>query len=372
LASTALEKMQDPFVGDIRAAYWGWAKDPEICSAGVSGGIVTAILCRLLETGEVDAALLTRWDPQQPLRPQPFLARSADEVRGAQKSKYCMVALNKLGREIAEARQQRIAVVGLACHLHGLVNMAERFPAIGEKVVLRIGLFCDRTLSYHVSEKLIASSGLGTSEVRRFEYRQKGPRGWPGDVYIEPEHGDPLFLDRKQRMILKDAFTPVRCRLCFDKFNVLSDIACGDGYGAPSHSEGTSALLVRTQAGEEALEQVRDCLALNEAEPAAVLRHHQKRDMGGYLAAFAELCPGVPTPLPEVCARSIGTPSDRNRARHLRELRWHFRFENATDEKQAHSMARTRLLKERLHRIPPSLRGRAAQVVKGLLKARSS
>jgi len=173
-------------------------------------------------------------------------------------------------------------------------------------------------------------------------------------------------------MILKDAFTPVRCRLCFDKFNVLSDIACGDGYGAPRRSEGTSALLVRTQAGEEALEQVRDCLALKEAEPEAVLRHHQKRDMAGYLAAFAELCPGVRTPLPEVCAKSLGTPSNRNRARYLRELRWHLRFENVKDEKQAHSMARTRLLRERLQRILRSLRGRAAQVVKGLLKARSS
>jgi len=92
----------------------------------------------------------------------------------------------------------------------------------------------------------------------------------------------------------------------------------------------------------------------------------------GMTRVVRERCPGVATPLPEVCARSIGTPSNRNRARHLRELRWHFRFENATDEKQAHSMARTRLLKEKLHRIPRSLRGRAAQVVKRLLKARSA
>jgi len=335
MESAELDAAEDRFVGPVRAAYWGWASDPEVRLNGASGGVVTAIINALLEQNLVDAALLTRWRPDHPLEQEPFIARSVAQVSAAQGSRYCPVALNSLAGELSEF--DRVVVVGLPCHLHGLLNanmLRRERPEI-----IAIGLFCDRTLSRLVIDRL-TSSVDSTGPIDAFEYRSKNWRGWPGDVCVKPTGSPPVFIDRGARMRLKEYYTPVRCRICFDKLNILADIACGDGWGAqnPPH-EGLSSILVRTRKGEDALDHVGEALELHTASISEVIAEQwiqiRKRDCAAFTTAYRRQLPGAPVPMPGELAQQTPNTNLFSARSYARRLRAALRFEMSRNRSEA-------------------------------------
>jgi hypothetical protein len=112
---------------------------------------------------------------------------------------------------------------------------------------MRIGLFCDRTLTYGAIDSLIRSAGVQDQKIIEFRYRSKKWKGWPGDVYIKNSDGEEINLPREIRYIIKDDFTPVRCRLCYDKLNTFADISVGDSYGLGESAEGVSSIIIRNE-----------------------------------------------------------------------------------------------------------------------------
>lgn len=372
---TDLPAGDDPFLGTIRGCYHGWATATSVCERGSSGGVVTAILDALLTTGEIEAALVTRWDPHNPLRPQACWVRTPQELYAAQKSKYCMVPLGEqwlTSGLTGVSPEARLAVVGLPCHLHGLTNaLAARR---GPNIALKIGLFCDRTLSLQVIDRLLAAAKQEPAAVSHFEYRHKGRRGWPGDVWVQGANGKSYFVDRTVRMNLKEVFTPVRCRLCFDKFNVQADLSCGDGYGAPHRAAGVSTLLVRTAAGEAALTAAQSQLHLTPIDRGEFARVHglaeRKCRVAVYTAAYQALKPEASLPLPASCQKVLAPVGPREVARCQRELSLAMHLENAPDRAAAEQCLHERFKADRGQRIGRELRnllGRVKRAVKDKL-----
>lgn len=174
----------NPFVGEISASYAGQITDVNLLATAQSGGIVTGLLLHALESGYIDAALVTSQDMNGSVRPVVKLTDKPDEIISAQQSKYCPVALNTFLPMIRNSKK-RIAVVGLPCHMHGLWNVEKELPDFLNNVVMRIGLFCDRTLTYGAIDSLIRSAGVQDQNITEFRYRSKKWKGWPGDVYKE-------------------------------------------------------------------------------------------------------------------------------------------------------------------------------------------
>lgn len=236
----------DPFIGEISASYAGQITDKNLLSTAQSGGIVTGLLLYALESGYIDAALVTSQNMNGAVRPAVKLTDKPDEIINAQQSKYCPVALNKFLSVIRNSNK-RVAVVGLPCHMHGLWNVGKEFPDLLKNVVMRIGLFCDRTLTYGAIDSLIKTAGMQNQSITEFRYRSKKWKGWPGDVYIKNSHGEEINLPREIRYAIKEDFTPVRCRLCYDKLNTFADISVGDSYGLGESAEGISSIIIRNE-----------------------------------------------------------------------------------------------------------------------------
>lgn len=236
----------DPFVGEISAAYAAQVTDPELLANAQSGGIVTGLLLYALEVGYIDAAVVTSLSTDGSLRPELKLATSPEEIVNAQQSKYCPVALNTILPDIRESNK-RVAIVGLPCHLHGLWNVGRVIPDFLQNVVMRIGLFCDRILAYGAIDSMIKGAGMAGQKIVDFKYRSKKWRGWPGDILIKSDQGEEVNLPLEVRFVIKDDFTPARCRLCYDKLNTFADIAVGDSYGLTCTPEGVSSILVRNE-----------------------------------------------------------------------------------------------------------------------------
>ena len=74
-------------LGNYANCYTGYATDSKIRYDSASGGLVTILLIFALEEGMIDGALVTRMSEENPLEPEPFIARTKEEIISASKSK---------------------------------------------------------------------------------------------------------------------------------------------------------------------------------------------------------------------------------------------------------------------------------------------
>ena len=107
-------KVKDILLGNYLNLYTGFSTDNALRYHSASGGLVTAMLIFALGEGLIDGALVTRMSVENPLNPEPFIARTREEILSAARSKYCPVPANMALKEIMQAGEgERFAVVGL-------------------------------------------------------------------------------------------------------------------------------------------------------------------------------------------------------------------------------------------------------------------
>lgn len=285
----------DPFVGAVQECYLGKALNDEIYRLGQSGGVVTALLRHALRQGIVQGAVVVVSRPGRPPKFEPIIATSEAQLRTAQGSKYVPIPVLSV---LNEAKQQKlkVALVGLACHVHGLYNLFDLRPDLEKLVPLKIGLICERVMTKASVDFLVKRAGL-SGEICELRFRSKQEAGWPGVVRISTLSGKSITLSNAIRINIKDWFTPVRCRLCFDKLNVFADLSVGDPWGisAADKISGESILIVRTLAGKELLESAVEHgeILVRPVRSAEVIKgqkiEQRRRDWVGYCEAWKAL-----------------------------------------------------------------------------------
>lgn len=285
---------EDPFSGKILEAYIGRSLDKKLFDNSQSGGIVSALLVHSLETGRIKGAVTVYMQSGTPPRPVVRIARSREEVCQAQKSKYCPVPLLSFLKDLDETGGP-ISVVGLPCQIHGLLNILDKFPKLKSKIAFTIGLVCDRALTYGALDFLLHKFQPETNDKVNIHFRDKSTSGYPGDVLV--------FSDRKSvvipsatRIRIKDYFTPARCRICFDKMNVFSDITIGDphGLGGVDRKWGESVVIVRTYCGMDILKSARSgkAITIRPKQSDQILNgqgiDEKKKQWRGYIEAWKQ------------------------------------------------------------------------------------
>lgn len=246
----------DPFVGNIISSYVGKATDERIYKNSQSGGVVTALLKYLLESGEISAAIVTGMNTDSNSYSEAKIVTTVGELISAQKSKYVPTTINSLMQKI-EKVDGTIAMVGLSCHMHGLENLLTIKRKLKNKII-KIGLICDRVMTSTSIDFL--SQKITDKKIKDFVFRDTLNTSYPGNITITEEDGNIKILDKKSRMMMKDYFTPARCLLCFDKMNIYADIVVGDPHGVNGVDSlnGESLVLVRTDKAKEMLNRVID------------------------------------------------------------------------------------------------------------------
>ncbi|MFC1792135.1 Coenzyme F420 hydrogenase/dehydrogenase, beta subunit C-terminal domain [Planctomycetota bacterium] len=246
---------EDPFVGDIISCHVGKAVNKRIFQNSQSGGVATALLAYLLTTGQISAAIVASMKDATPPRGEVVLAKNIDDLMAAQKAKYVPIPLLSAISRIRKA-DGPVAFVGLGCHMHGLNNLFDLYPKLKPKVLIKIGLICDRVLTNAAVDFL---GRKATSQpIKHLTFRDKQRPSYPGNVVVESETGEQTVLDASLRMLIKDFFTPVRCRLCFDKLNVYADVVLGDPHGLKGidRKRGETLVFTRTRQGKELVSAV--------------------------------------------------------------------------------------------------------------------
>jgi len=287
------------------------------------------------------------------LRPNVIVTSDRDGILQARGSKYCPAAVNT--SITGENKGTKLAAVGLSCHFHGLSNTETEHFEGHPDILLRVGLICDRTLTFRAIEHLIEKAGLSSDEVTGFEFRSKRWRGWPGDVRICTQTQDVHNVSKRHRILCKDTFTPARCRLCFDKSNIFSDITIGDAWGLREDREGASVILVRTQRGLDAVlsAQKARVITTDAIDSEAIFKgqaiERRRRDWTAYIAAWKKM--GHPAPDFTIEDRWQADISNMSLRPYHRQLKWATYLAGLDSPKQCLKAAKRHLFLLQLRRF---------------------
>lgn len=248
---------EDILIGNYNKCYTGYSIDNNIRYNSSSGGLVTQVLIFALEEGLITGALVTRMSKSAPLTPEPFIARSKQEIMDAMKSKYCPVPANIMLREIINSKEnERFAVVGLPCHIRG-IRLAERInSALRDKIILHLGLFCHHNANILCTKLFLKKLRIKEDDVSQINYRGEG---WPGTFSIEFKDGTKISTNFNNFFLYPSIylFSQNGCFTCSDALCELADISFGDAWLAEQSRDkvGTSIAIIRNKYGDEILQK---------------------------------------------------------------------------------------------------------------------
>jgi len=245
---------REEYLGVCRQVLRGYARDGTIRESAASGGVTTALLLWALDKGIIDAAVVAGMDRQRPWCTKPILARTPEEIIAAVGSKYqicpSLCALDQAGPS------ERLAVVGLACHMHAVRKlMASKLGGKwNERIVFTVGVFCAANTSRKVTEHVIQEmSDFALEDLASLSYR--GGKG-SQDMVIRAKDGSETTVPNPTRLNIYYWMMRDRCRVCPDWTAELADISTGDIFqptdtGAWKKTPQWNGFMVRSQKGED-------------------------------------------------------------------------------------------------------------------------
>ena len=236
------------------------AGSEEIRSAGQDGGAVTQLLAELLEVGEIDGAVVAREDPDRPLRAEPALATSREELLESAGSFYTQpMSLGQVDDLVADAglEDPDLALVGTPCVIEGASALSRYDHEGAEHISLTIALLCTRSFEYDRLVGRLREFGVDPAAVEKLDVTE-------GILFAFDEGGDVLL----ERAVDDFAAAGLRgCDECADFLGEAADISAGNVGSA----ERESTVIVRTDAGKAAWDRVAPELAWTELDDTTAL-----------------------------------------------------------------------------------------------------
>jgi coenzyme F420 hydrogenase subunit beta len=219
--------------------------------------VVTALLAYALESGMINAAVVTGRDSKW--RAKPVVAASYDELVANAGTKYTpSPTLIGVRSALEEYGKSKVGLVGTPCQIKAVrriqtSSLGNRRLAQGMQ--LSIGLFCMESYGYNkLIETYLAGKGVDPSSVTRVGIKKGSFIAWAGANEV-------LHVPLKEI----DGFVRQSCRQCEDFTAEYADISVG-GIGCPN---GYSTIIARTEKGLEVLSKAQEAgyLELRELKP---------------------------------------------------------------------------------------------------------
>ena len=221
-------KNPEKYIGPYVKLRKGYATDPTIREHAASGGMVTALLTSLLKAGEIDGAWVCRTKiTDGKLDYETFIATTEEEIRDASSSVYMYLPLLK-HVDLLRNFNGKVAVVMTPCQMRGLDALLKKEPALAEKVVLKLGLYCSGNHTEQATLLSLKQAGIPLEGAKRLFYRKGHWRGQSAVVY--EDGSEKTFSYTKTVCAYKNAFFFEKsgCMTCQDHFAQTADISFGD------------------------------------------------------------------------------------------------------------------------------------------------
>lgn len=302
-------------LGVVRRLWVGHAGDPEVRRAGASGGVLTAMLIHLLESGRVDAAVLARQGLPRAEEASFFIARDREGVRACTQSVYAPLSMLDALREFRPG--ERYAITCLPEQSAALRVLQHAGHARARQVRYVLGPYTGTGLELGAVRALLWSHGVHDRDAITSLQWRAGE--WPGQLEIHTASGR-VVRSKKVHYNYLIPFYATRASLQgMDFANEFADLAVGDAW-SPRYErlgQGFSVVAARTAEIESVVEEMvaAGALALSpiEAREAAAMHGHMIdfKKRGGYLRNAWRRRLGLPAadiglrPVPLGAARAL-------------------------------------------------------------------
>ena len=245
----------DKIAGYYLETYVGHSSDEDIRYHSATGGMVTQFLMWLLQKKEIDGAVVVRYAKDNPFKPEPFIATTPEEIWESRSSKYVILSMDRVAKQIANGSYRNLVVVGLPCMIQGWRQLARRNKRVRDAIKGYFSIYCSvnktkLSIDYYFQRYKIEKQNVG-----RFTFRDDGCMGFM--KYENKEGGLIKKIPYKSYWFgTHSFFTNPRCLSCIDQFGDLADICFGDIHIKPYSDDtiGTNSVLTRSKYWSELLE----------------------------------------------------------------------------------------------------------------------
>lgn len=257
LSGKLAEKIEPTLFGDVQEVLFARSTDEETFANAQSGGAITETLAFLFDKGRIDAALVV---VQERHKAKYRVVTTKRDIYASQTSQYTPVDLVS-GLPLLKD-YQHVAVVGLPCHLEGIVKLKEQFPNKYTNINYLLGLICAGTQSQLTVDvlKCIGEKKIGKiTDDEQIRWRQKKYSNYKrADIAILDSGGNVRMLDNNIRHAAKHYLSSPRCKLCFDKMNLYADVVFGDAWGVSGDDtkKGGNVIVCRTCKGKALIDDM--------------------------------------------------------------------------------------------------------------------
>ena len=222
------------------------AKDPEIRGKATDGGVVTALLLHLFDTGRIDGAIVAK--PCGPFQRRPKLAVTRDEISEAagfyfdtshgmakMSDKYVTYSSIEEFAPMIKKGLRRVALVGTPCQIKAFRRMEVLGIVPSDAIKYCLGLFCSGNFIFgeDQKQKLAQDHHFKWEDVAKVNIKETFM------VHLKNGAIRPIHLEDL------DFMKRYACNYCPDYSAEFADISFG-GIGA---EEGWTTLITRTPLG---------------------------------------------------------------------------------------------------------------------------
>ncbi|MDR2462563.1 MAG: Coenzyme F420 hydrogenase/dehydrogenase, beta subunit C-terminal domain [Verrucomicrobiales bacterium] len=297
-------------MGNVIASRVGHADDERVRRAGASGGVMTAVLLHLLETGRIDGAVVARQDVPASPSAAAVIATTRGEIMAAAQSVYVPVSILERLPDLEPGKNYAMTALPEEAILLRQLQRDRYAPALQIKWLL--GPYTGTALKPGAIRCLLRASGVRDSDVIKSLKWRAGE--WPGYLEIVMASGKVVRSKKVYYNFLIPFFITRGSLFSMDFTNEFCDLAVGDAWSPVFErlGGGHSVVLTRGVEMEKIILEMRAAgkLRLEDIELSRASEMHGHmldfKKRGGYIRSrvlrrlgFAAPDYGVrPVPLP--------------------------------------------------------------------------
>lgn len=246
-------KKNHPLVGSYRDVYTGFSNNSKQRLSSSSGGVITEVLCFLLEEKIVDYICLPMPDSKKETTHTYELCNKTKDIRSSAQSIYTKVpawgAIDKIN-----STKGKVAFVGLPDQIASLKALKNIDKNLDSKIKMMIGPVVGIGMDKEVLD-IIPKIAKNSTGIKKLRWRAGE---WPGYLKVEFFDGELLKLHKFYYNYMLPFFCSHESLLSDDFSNECSDISVGDAW-SPKYEKlgmGWSVVWSKTSIGDSILKSM--------------------------------------------------------------------------------------------------------------------
>lgn len=228
------------------------SSDKSIIKNTASGGMVSRLLRYLFEQKKINKAVVAGMDTiNDPTLAKGYIITHESQIEEIAGSIYQPVSLNEVLKDIN--KEDKIAFVGLPCHIRGLTNLQKININLKNNIVIKIGLICTIGRGRNGTKFVLNKFNRKNEIVSRLRYRYGNH---PGGLMIQTNKEKKNIKMPDYLQYIDFLYMPKGCLFCNDLFNDLGDISVGDPWGLIEEKKVMA--IIRNKEAEEFVKEAVD------------------------------------------------------------------------------------------------------------------